>query len=666
MKKNRIILWILLLVVVSSLVGFITYKILNDKNKLTSEERTWINNNINVVQNINIVKDENLFSANGSGVFYSFLSDFEKEYGLKINYVSTDDNNAESNSLIVTNNVLDNNKLFYKDHYVLVSTSNEYINSNEDLEGKTIGVLNSDLEYIKKYLNVTINFTGYDKIEDLLNSNGYIIIPRMKYIDKILSKNYNILYHLDDINIYYVLNTDNSVLGSILSKYFNKWEDNINKSIKEEEFKLFTKSLNITPSEVDKLLSVDYRYGFVNTSPYEVIMNGNYGGIVREYLHEFSEFSNVYFKISKFNNIKRLTNAVNNGKVDLYFAYGNIIESNYKATNNGINNNISIITSKNNDKMFNSIYGLQNEEVYVEENSNIHEYLKSINNIDIKTYKNNKELFKLNKKDVIIVMDTYVFNYYNNTKLNNYTSKYSTYINNKYTFKVNENNNILYILLDRYINYLDTYEIINNGLNSHDEIVLKGNILNSIAKYIIVCISGLLVVGFIIYKKNKRIVLSKRIKKDDKIRFIDDLTCLKNRAYLSDFIKTWNNNTIYPQCVIVVDLNNIKEINDKYGVSEGDKQIQAAANALIKTQLDNSDLMRSDGNEFVIYTVGYSQKQIVNYLYKLNKEFKKLPYEYGAEYGYSLILNNLKTVEDALNEAILDMREKKENGKSKE
>jgi diguanylate cyclase (GGDEF)-like protein len=263
-------------------------------------------------------------------------------------------------------------------------------------------------------------------------------------------------------------------------------------------------------------------------------------------------------------------------------------------------------------------------------------------------------------------MDTYVFNYYNNTKLNNYTSKYSTYINNKYTFKVNENNNILYILLDRYINYLDTYEIINNGLNSHDEIVLKGNILNSIAKYIIVCISGLLVVGFIIYKKNKRIVLSKRIKKDDKIRFIDDLTCLKNRAYLSDFIKTWNNNTIYPQCVIVVDLNNIKEINDKYGVSEGDKQIQAAANALIKTQLDNSDLMRSDGNEFVIYTVGYSQKQIVNYLYKLNKEFKKLPYEYGAEYGYSLILNNLKTVEDALNEAILDMREKKENGKSKE
>ena len=103
----------------------------------------------------------------------------------------------------------------------------------------------------------------------------------------------------------------------------------------------------------------------------------------------------------------------------------------------------------------------------------------------------------------------------------------------------------------------------------------------------------------------------------------------------------------------------IKEINDKYGVIEGDKQIQAAANALIKTQLDNSDLMRSDGNEFVIYTVGYSQKQIVNYIHKLNKELKRMPYNYGAEFGYSVIQNNLKTVEDALNEAIEDMKNKK-------
>ena len=176
-------------------------------------------------------------------------------------------------------------------------------------------------------------------------------------------------------------------------------------------------------------------------------------------------------------------------------------------------------------------------------------------------------------------------------------------------------------------------------------------------------ISAILIVGLVVYRNSKKIRIARRLKKDEKIRFIDELTCLKNRAYLSDFMKTWSNNSIYPQAIIVIDLNKLKEINDKYGVLEGDKQIQAAANALIKTQLDNSELMRSDGNEFVVYTVGYNQKQITNYIHKLSKELRKMPYEYGAEFGYSIIENNLKTIEDALNEAIEDMKNKKESGK---
>jgi len=256
-------------------------------------------------------------------------------------------------------------------------------------------------------------------------------------------------------------------------------------------------------------------------------------------------------------------------------------------------------------------------------------------------------------------MDTYIYEYYSDSKLNNYVSKYDNFINNKYTFKVNKDYNTLYKLLDKYISYLDNSSMINQGINSHIETVENGNVLNNIAKYFIISLVAILLIGLIIYKNSKKVRIAKRIKNSDKIRFIDELTCLKNRNYLSDFIKTWSNNTIYPQAVIVMDLNKLKDINDKFGVIEGDKQIQAAANALIKTQLDNSDLMRSDGNEFVIYTVGYNQKQIINYIHKLNKELKKLPYNFGAEFGYSIIESNLKTVEDALSEAIEDMKNKK-------
>ena|SRR5699024_10915944 len=143
------------------------------------------------------------------------------------------------------------------------------------------------------------------------------------------------------------------------------------------------------------------------------------------------------------------------------------------------------------------------------------------------------------------------------------------------------------------------------------------------------------------------------------MKFIDQLTSLKNRNYLNENIATWNNNTIYPQTIIVVDLNKIQEINDLNGYNEGDKQIKACANVLIKTQLDNSEIMRTDGNEFVIYLVGYNQKQITNYIHKLNKEIKKLPYDFGAEFGYSVIDDDIKTIEDAMNEAVEDMKKQK-------
>ena len=668
MKKKKIIIYSILSLVILLIIGIVLFSILGNENKLTSEERTWINQNLNKIQTVNVVKDANVFSKNGSGVFYTFLNDFSEEYGINFNIVPEENNNTYFNYI---KNLKDNSRILYTDHYVLLSKNYEIITDVDALNGKIVGVLNSDLEYIKSYLkDNTIIFNGYDNEEDLLKSIdgnvNYIMLPRIKYLDTILKNNLEIVYHLSDIKNYYVFNSNNDILSNIINKYLNIWEENIKTSIKEEEFKIFTENLNISETEVDKLLSIDYKYGFINNSPYEVIMSGNYGGIIAEYLQEFSEFSGVYFDITKYKNNTKLANAINKGNVDLYFSFNSNIDSNFKSTTYGINSSMSILTNIENEKIINSVYSLQDETVYVEENSNLYDYIKNIGNINIKTYNTSKELYKLNNEDTIIVMDTYIFNYYKNSKLDNYVSKYDTLISDNYTFKVSSEYSSLQTLLNKYISYLDSSTMINNGINSHTKTVEQGNILNNIATYFIISIIIVLLAWVLYYKKSQKIKLRKRIRKDDKIRFIDELTCLKNRTYLSDFLKTWSNNTIYPQTVIVIDLNRLKEINDKYGLEEGDKQIQAAANALIKTQLDNSDLMRSDGNEFVIYTVGYSQKQIINYIHKLNKELKKLPYNYGAEFGYSIIESNVKTVEDALNEAIEDMKAKKKVENSEE
>ena len=141
--------------------------------------------------------------------------------------------------------------------------------------------------------------------------------------------------------------------------------------------------------------------------------------------------------------------------------------------------------------------------------------------------------------------------------------------------------------------------------------------------------------------------------------YLDVMTNLKNRNYLNDNLPYWEENKIYPQAIVVIDLNSISVINDTKGHEEGDRQIQSAASILIKTQRENSEIIRTDGNEFLVYLVGYDEKQIVTYVNKLNKELKELPYEYGASIGYSLINTESTTIDDAINEALIMMRKNK-------
>ena len=159
-------------------------------------------------------------------------------------------------------------------------------------------------------------------------------------------------------------------------------------------------------------------------------------------------------------------------------------------------------------------------------------------------------------------------------------------------------------------------------------------------------------------KKNKNDII---ITNNDKLRYIDAMTSLKNRTYLNSKIKEWDENVIYPQGFVVVDLNNIKYINDNKGHEEGDTVIKKAASILIVNQDANTDIIRTDGTEFLIYMVGYSEKDVVAYTRKIYKELKELPYGFGATIGYSMIMDDVKTVDDAINEATIDMRNKKEN-----
>ena len=565
-------------------------------------------------------------------------------------------------ALTTAQSVSDNDIVIYEDHYVLVSQKEEVISKESDLSGKEINILANDLSYVSKYIKSNnLKFKQFDNIDDLNaaldDKDAYALVPLMSYLDNILENNLNVIYHFSDAKIYYSLTVDDSMLGSVLKKYYSKWQENKKEKYNEELFKVFKKGMGLSDTEVDAMQSVTYNYGFVNASPYEVIIGGKYGGIVSVYLQNFSDFAGVEFNFEKYKNKLKFMKAIQNKDIDLYFNYYNYEDSYNNA--GGINIEYVVALPRTNNMVVKSINSLISKEVYVEEGSKIANFIKQIEGINVKTYKNVKELSKLNKKDTIIVLDKNTFDYIKTKNLNSYSERYSDYINEEYTFKV-RTKSALYDLLKKYVQVMDENTLVLDGVNNHYETVKSGSIITNIAKYIL-GVAGLIVIAFMVYfKKSKRISIARKIKKDDKMKFIDQLTSLKNRNFLNENIDTWNNNTIYPQTVLVIDLNNVHEINDTYGYNEGDKQIKAMANILIRTQLDNSEILRTDGNEYMIYLVGYNQKQVTNYIHKLSKEIKKLPYNNGAEFGYSMIVDDIKTIEDAVNEAMEDMKKQKD------
>ncbi|MBE6148018.1 MAG: diguanylate cyclase [Firmicutes bacterium] len=668
-KKYLIIGIVLAVLLIVGVSGGIYFYL--NSNHLTISEKNWIDENHSTAQviNINVINDAYVFGNNGSGVFYDFINDFKGKYDLNINEITYNYGATTSGVTFgAKTSTTENDIVFFTDHYVLIGKEYEIIGSIDELVNKDIAILGRDVSYVSNYIsNTNLNYKSYDTLDDLLASmneeNKYAILPLHLYLGNIVKSNYSIVYHFSDINMYYTMSIIDDTLSSVLNKYFNDWQEDFNECYNDNLFNLMVSTLGLSDTEIDAMQSVTYEYGYLNNSPYEVISNGNYGGIAAVYLSGFMDFADIEFNFTKYRNFNKFNKAITKGEVDIYFGYYNMIND-FAKTLSGINVEYAVIANSKNDIVINSVNSLVGKDVYVDENSILYTYLKNVAGIKIKTYSNTKELLRLNRKDVIVFIDSNIFEYYRSHGLENYTLRYQNDMNYVYGFNV-KNSSAMYKLLNEYMNITDSRRILNEGIYNHERTVSSGLILSLLAKYFIYFLVAFVIVAIIVIRKTRKITIAKKIKKDDKLRFIDQLTLLKNRNYLSENIKEWSNNTIYPQTILIIDLNRLQRINDIEGYEEGDKQIKAAANALIKTQLDNSDIIRTNGNEFVVYMVGYSQKQVTNYIHKLNKEFKKLPYDYGAEFGYSMILDDIKTIEDALNEATKALKQQKELNENK-
>ncbi len=674
-KANKIIiLSIIIIVFVVALVIFIL-NFTKDSSSFSILENNWINKNTNNIIDVSVYNDVPVYGINGEGVIFDYLDNFTESFGIKFNKVSYFANNP-SNYKSVAFKILKSGEkvgnkdiIIYEDKYAVVGKADATINSLKDLANKKIGILSDDASLVNYYLSniKNISYTPSADIDNLIKlvNEGdveYIIVPKTMYLSSILSNNLHIVYHYPDLYRDYVLTVNDNTLYSIMRKYFMIYsKDKLNESYKNNLLNTVFDSLGITEEERLNYNSQEFVYGYVINMPFENTVSKQFVGTISNYLSGFEDLADVNFKVVAYSDIASLKKDLSFGNVDLVFA-------NYATS--GLNVDIIntsslfsedyVILSKDNINI-NSIRSLYNKTVYTVNGTYLHNYL-NVNSIATKAYNNTDELLRNIDDNSIVAMDKDTYVYYKDKKLADYKIVYEDNLDAEYRFAVRDvqKNRTFAKLFDYYVSSVD-YKDIKYNYNT-DFIVNTTSLLGNVIKYLLIALGIviLVIIGLVFSLKKKK---SSKISKEDKYKFIDIMTSLKNRNYLNYNMKKWDDNVIYPQAILIIDLNNIKYINDNYGHEEGDNVIKKAASILIVNQKENSDVVRTDGNEFLIYMVGYDEKKVVEYIRKLNKELNELPHEFGATIGYSMITDDVKTIDDAINEATLAMREAKEKQK---
>ncbi len=663
MKKNKKYFLIggLVLVLIVLILCLLMY--LNSrKNGYSFSEKSFINSNLNNVIDVSVEGSLPIFSNSGVGVFYDFVNFMERDTKLTFNVQV---NGSGTYKFTNKNELGGNDLLFYTDHFVVVSTLSDEIVDLNNLSGKNVAVMDTDKDYVSKYMSeYNVNIVSFSHFNDLTDQMSdsvlYAILPMQKYINSIVYNKYNIVYHIDGLHSHYVLSMgdSSSTMSKIFTKAFNMWKSEILPSINSHFLELYYDAYNLTEVEKERVTSDDLIVGYVDNMPFEGKLNRNFSGITSTYLGIFSDMTGATYKYIEYKNINKLIEALNNKKVDLAVNYYDVNSSNYVDSVSLGTIKYVILAHQSNKDSFDNLVSISDDNIKMVGNTKLYKYISGINS-NINTYKDYKKMFKSLTKEDILVIEKSTYDYYKNSSLKKYVIKYMGESTVSNTFLLNNDNKVLNNLFNFYLSTTSNNNIesmaIDNSLNMASRNILIEFIISNITYLVLLVIA----VVFLLYKFNRKVKVTKKIKKEDKMMYLDVMTNLKNRNYLNDNLSYWEDNKVYPQAVVVIDLNNISIINDTKGHEEGDRQIKSAASILIKTQRENSEIIRTDGNEFLIYLVGYEENQIVTYVNKLMKEFKSLPYEYGASMGYFMITSESTTIDDAINEALIKMRENK-------
>ena len=146
-----------------------------------------------------------------------------------------------------------------------------------------------------------------------------------------------------------------------------------------------------------------------------------------------------------------------------------------------------------------------------------------------------------------------------------------------------------------------------------------------------------------LYEKN--LELEKTNERLRNLSLTDELTGLNNRRgfmILANGLLKFSRRANHPLCLLYIDMDSLKNINDTFGHAHGDSALTYFAHILTRTFRDSDVIARMGGDEFAVLTIDATEGSLKSIQARLQSNVDTHNLESGRDYALSFSLGIIR------------------------